>query len=145
MTLKNNHNLHITTLNVKTYRTLYHIQRADLLPSISADGTGTRQHLPADLSQTGEARTSGQYSATLGVNAWKLDFFGRIHSLSEQTLQQYLTTEQTQRSTQISLIANVANAYLQWQADQTLLQLTRDTLKTFEESYQLTQRSFDLQ
>ena len=55
-----------------------------------------------------------------------------------------LATEQAQRSTQISLVASVASAYLQWQADLALLQLTQDTLKTFEESYQLTQRSFDV-
>ena len=78
------------------------------------------------------------------MNAWELDFFGRIRSLSEQALQQYLATEQAARSTQISLVASVANAYLQWQADLALLQLTQDTLKTFEESYQLTQRSFDV-
>ncbi|UYP31250.1 AdeC/AdeK/OprM family multidrug efflux complex outer membrane factor [Pseudomonas sp. Z8(2022)] len=142
--LENNRDLRVAALNVEAYRALYRIQRADLLPSVSADGAGTRQRLPADLSQTGEARTSGQYSATLGVNAWELDFFGRIRSLSEQALQQYLATEQAARSTQISLVASVANAYLQWQADQALLQLTQDTLKTFEESYQLTQRSFDV-
>ncbi len=142
--LENNRDLRVAALNIEAYRALYRIQRADLLPSVSADGAGTRQRLPADLSQTGEARTSGQYSATLGVNAWELDFFGRIRSLSEQALQQYLATEQAARSTQISLVASVANAYLQWQADQALLQLTQDTLKTFEESYQLTQRSFDV-
>lgn len=144
LALENNRDLRVAALNVEAYRALYRIQRADLLPSVSADGAGTRQRLPADLSQTGEARTSGQYSATLGVNAWELDFFGRIRSLSEQALQQYLATEQAQRSTQISLVASVANAYLQWQADQALLQLTQDTLKTFEESYKLTQRSFDV-
>ena len=132
--LENNRDLRVAALNVEAYRALYRIQRADLLPSVSADGAGTRQRLPADLSQTGEARTSGQYSATLGVNAWELDFFGRIRSLSEQALQQYLATEQAQRSTQISLVASVANAYLQWQADQALLQLTRDALKTVEDS-----------
>src|SRR5690606_5040361 len=144
LALENNRDLRVAALNVEAYRALYRIQRSELLPSVSANGSGTRQRLPADLSQTGEARTAGQYSATLGVNAWELDFFGRLRSLNEQALQQYLATEQAARSTQISLVASVANAYLQWQADQALLQLTQDTLKTFEESYQLTQRSFDV-
>lgn len=142
--LENNRDLRVAALNVEAYQALYRIQRADLLPSVSADGAGTRQRLPADLSQTGQARTSGQYSATLGVNAWELDFFGRLRSLSEQALQQYLATEQAARSTQISLVASVASAYLQWQADQSLLKLTQDTLQTYEASYQLTQRSFDV-
>lgn len=142
--LENNRDLRVAALNVEAYRALHRIQRAELLPSVSANGNGTRQRLPADMSPTGEARTSGQYSATLGVSAWELDFFGRIRSLSEQALQQYLATEQAARSTQISLVASVANAYLQWQANQALQQLTRDTLETFEQSYQLTQRSFDV-
>lgn len=144
LALDNNRDLRVAALNVEAYRALHRIQRADLLPSISANGSGTRQRLPGDLSQTGEARTSGQYSATLGVNAWELDFFGRIRSLSEQALEQYLATEQAERSTQISLVASVATAYLQWQADQALLQLTADTLKTYEDSYALTQRSYDV-
>src|SRR5690606_20306130 len=142
--LENNRDLRVAALNVEAYHALYRIQRADLLPAVAAIVAGARQRLPAGLSQTGEARTSGQYSASLGVNAWELDFFGRLRSLSEQALQQYLATEQAQRSTQISLVASVANAYLQWQADLALLELTQDTLKTFEESYQLTQRSFDV-
>ncbi|VXC80463.1 Outer membrane protein OprM [Pseudomonas sp. 8Z] len=142
--LENNRDLRVAALNVEAFQAQYRIQRADLFPSVAADGNGTRQRMPADLSQTGQARTSGQYSATLGVNAWELDFFGRIRSLSEQALQQYLATEQAARSTQISLVASVANAYLQWQADQSLLKLTQDTLETYEASYQLTQRSFDV-
>ncbi|HCA63338.1 MAG TPA: multidrug transporter, partial [Pseudomonas sp.] len=59
-------------------------------------------------------------------------------------LEQYFASEAAQRSTQISLIASVANAWLTLQADQALLQVTRDTLKTYEESLGLTQRSFDV-
>ncbi|PTT64306.1 multidrug transporter, partial [Pseudomonas sp. HMWF007] len=67
--------------------------------------------------------------------------FGRVRSLSEQALQQYFATEEARRSTQISLVASVANAYLTWQADKELLKLTQDTLGAFEESYKLTSRS----
>lgn len=144
LALENNRDLRVAALNVEAYRALYRIQRADLLPSITASGGGARQRLPADLSQTGERTTSSQYSATLGTSAWELDFFGRIRSLGEQALEQYLATEQAARSTQISLVASVANAYLQWQADLALLGLTEDTLETYEASYQLTQRSFDV-
>lgn len=142
--LENNRDLRVAALNVESYRALYRVQRAELFPSISADGSGTRQRVPGDLSQAGKATTSGQYSATLGVSAWELDFFGRLRSLSDQALQQYLATEQAARSTQISLVASVATAYLQWQADMALLKLTQDTLETYEASYQLTQRSFDV-
>ena len=142
--LVNNRDLRVAALNIDAYRAQYRIQRSELFPSISAAGSGTRQRLPADLSQTGEATTSGQYSATLGTSAWEIDFFGRLRSLNEQTLEQYFASEEARRSTQISLVASVANAYLTLQADQALLALTRDTLDTYQKSYTLTERSFNV-
>lgn len=139
--LVNNRDLRIAALNIEAYRAQYRIQRADLLPAVSADGSGSRQRLPADVGQTGQAGISSQYSATLGVSAYELDLFGRVRSLSQQALETYLSSEQARRSTQISLVASVANAYLTWQADQALLGLTQDTLTAFEQSHQLTVRS----
>lgn len=142
--LANNRDLRIAALNVEAYRAQHRIQRAELFPSVSAAGSGTRQRLPADLSSTGEAATSGQYSATVGVNAWEIDFFGRLRSLNQQALEQYFASAEAQRSAQISLVASVANAYLTLQADQQRLQLTRDTLDTYRKSYALTERSFNV-
>lgn len=141
--LQNNRDLRVAALNVEAYRALYRVQRANLLPLVSADGAATRGRTPADLSPSGESTVGGQYSATLGV-AWELDLFGRLGSLREEALQQYFATEAAQRSAQISLVASVANAWLTWQADQALLELTADTLKAYDESLALTQRSFDV-
>ncbi|MNZ58932.1 putative efflux pump outer membrane protein TtgC precursor [compost metagenome] len=139
--LVNNRDLKVAALNIDAYRAQYRIQRADLFPAVSANGSGSRQRMPANMSQTGESSISSQYSATLGVSAYELDLFGRVRSLTEQQLEIYLSSEEARRSTQISLVASVANAYFTWQADQALLKLTEDTLKTYEESYQLTLRS----
>jgi len=141
--LENNRDLRVAALNVEAYRALYRIQRADLLPAVSADGAGSRTRTPGDLNQTGRSAISSQYSATFGVS-WELDLFGRLGSLREQALQEYFATEAAQRSAQISLIASVANAWLTLQADQALLQVSRDTLKTYEQSLSLTQHSFDV-
>ncbi len=141
--LENNRDMRVAALNVDAYRALYRIQRADLLPAVSADGAGTRSRTPGDLSMSGEPAISSQYSATFGVS-WELDLFGRLRSLRDQALEEFFASEAAQRSTQISLIASVANAWLTLQADQALLQVTRDTLKTYEESFGLTQRSFDV-
>ncbi|WP_439854797.1 AdeC/AdeK/OprM family multidrug efflux complex outer membrane factor [Pseudomonas yamanorum] len=141
ISLENNRDLRVAALNIEAYRAKYRIQRADLLPSISADASGTRQRTPADLSQTGRTTMSGQYSATLGISSYELDLFGRVRSLSEEALETYLSSEEARRSTQISLVASVANAYFTWQADQALLSLTQDTLKAYEQSLDLTARS----
>ncbi|MCX2896686.1 efflux RND transporter outer membrane subunit EmhC [Pseudomonas mandelii] len=139
--LENNRDLRVAALNIDAFAAQYRIQRADLFPAVSANGTGSRQRLPANASQTGEAGITSSYSATVGISAYELDLFGRVRSLSEEALQQYFATEEGRRSTQISLVANVANAYLTWQADKELLKLTQDTLGAFEESYKLTSRS----
>lgn len=139
--LVNNRDLRVAALNIDAYAAQYRIQRADLFPAVTANASGSRQRMPARLSQTGESGITSQYSATLGVSAYELDLFGRVRSLSDQALQNYFATEEARRTTQISLVASVANAYLTWQADKELLKLTEDTLKAFDESYKLTLRS----
>ena len=139
--LENNRDLKVAALNIDAYAAQYQIQRADLFPAVSATGSGSRSRTPARLSQTGESTISSQYSATLGISSYELDLFGRVRSLSEEALQKYFATEEARRSTQISLVASVANAYLTWQADKELLKLTQDTLGAFEQSYKLTSRS----
>ncbi|MBP8185463.1 MAG: AdeC/AdeK/OprM family multidrug efflux complex outer membrane factor [Pseudomonas sp.] len=139
--LQNNRDLRVAALNIEAYRAQYQIQRAELLPAVSANGSGSRQRLPADASSSGAAQINSQYSATVGISAYELDLFGRLRSLNEQALQSYFASEEARRSTQISLVASVANAYLSWQADQALLRLTSETLQAFEQSHQLTTRS----
>ena len=139
--LVNNRDLRVAALNIDAYAAQYRIQRADLFPAVSANGSGSRQRVPARASQTGESNITSSYSATLGISSYELDLFGRVRSLSEEALQKYFATEEARRSTQISLVASVANAYLTWQADKELLKLTQDTLGAFEQSFKLTSRS----
>ncbi len=141
--LDNNRDLRVAALNVEAYRAQYRIQRADLFPEVGATGQGTRQRVPADLSTTGQRVISSQYGVSLGTTAWEIDLFGRLRSLSEAALEQYFSSEEARRSTQIALVASVANAYLTMRADEANLQVTRDTLGTYERTYNLTKRSFD--
>lgn len=142
LALENNRDLRIASLNVESYRALYRVQRSELFPQVTGDGSASRSRTPADLSQTGEGRTGGQYSATIGAS-WEADLFGRLRSLSEQALQQYFASEAAQRGAQVSLVSSVATAYLTWQSDQALLDLSQNTLNTYRDSLRLTRRSFD--
>lgn len=141
--LRNNRDLRVATLNVAAYQAKYRIRKADLLPVATADGVGSRKRVPADLSPTDRASVEGEYSVGLGMS-YELDLFARVQSLSEEALQQYLATEQAQSAARISLVASVANAWLTWQADQQLLNITGDTVGTYERSYQLMQRSAEV-
>ena len=110
--LANNRDLRKTLLNVEAARAMYRVQRADRLPTIGAQASGTRQHNPADLNPSGRAGVQSEWRAGLGVTAFELDLFGRVRSLSEAALEEYLATESGARSARISLIAEVIDAYL---------------------------------
>ncbi len=143
LALANNRDLRVATLNIDRARALYQIQRAPQLPQVNATAGATGQRTPADLSSTGKARVSHQYNVGLSAS-YELDFWGRVSNLKDQALEQYLATEQAQRSVQISLISDVATAWLNLAADRERLQLAQETLKSQQESYQLMQRRFDL-
>jgi len=140
--LANNRDLRIAALNIETARAQYRVQRADLLPTISAEASGTRQRTPASVSTYGQSGTSSQYSVDAGISSYELDFFGRVRSLKDEALETYLATEEARTVSQISLIAEVANAYLTLESDRRLLTLTEDTLKSQESSLSLTTESF---
>lgn len=142
--LINNRDMRIAALNVDAFRAQYRIQRSARFPSLDASGGAHRQRIPGNMNPTGnDATINSQYTANLGITAWELDLFGRLGSLRDQALETYFASEQAQRSTQLSLIASVATAWLALQADQEALQLVRNTLTTYEDSLRLVERSYD--
>ncbi len=141
--LDNNRDLRLAALNVERARAMYNIQRAELWPTIDALGNASKQRVPADLSMTGKRYTAEQYSVDLGITSWELDFFGRIRSLKESALQEYLATEQARRGAQILLVSAVANTYLALAADRENLALAQTTLTAQQDSYNLIKRSHD--
>lgn len=141
--LENNRDLRVAALNVEAARAAYRVQRADLVPSVQA-GTGmSRQGVPENASSSGRDAISSQYTANVATTAFELDVFGRIRSLNEKALQDYLATDEARKSVQIALVAEVANAYLSLLADEKLLKLTEETLAAQQESFTLIERSFD--
>jgi multidrug efflux system outer membrane protein len=141
--LNNNRDLRVAALNVERARALYGIARAELLPTVSAIGSVNSMLVPADLSTTGSATTTSQYSVNLGILSWEIDFFGRIRSLKDQALEQYLATEDARRSAQISLVSSVAQAYLSLAADRDNIKLATSTLETQEASYKLIRKRYE--
>jgi multidrug efflux system outer membrane protein len=144
LALANNRDLRVAALNIERARAQYGIARAGLFPTVDAGAGGSRSRTPGSLSTSGEARIASQYSADLGMTAYELDLFGRVRNLSESALQSYFQTEETRRSTQISLVASVATAWLQLAADEQRLALARSTLESQRKSYDLIQRSHAL-
>lgn len=144
LSLANNKDLQIAALNVQRVRALYQIEDSALYPSLDLNASGTRQRLPADLTGTGNAQINQQYSATVGITSYELDFWGKVRNQSEQALQQLYSTEQAQLSSQISLVSELANAWLTYAADQQLLELATHTLHSQQKTLELTEQSYHL-
>lgn len=142
--LANNRDLRIAALNVERARALYGVQRAELFPAVNATGAGAKQRRSIDLISPGEPRTVEQYSVDLGVAAWEIDFFGRIRSLKDQALEEYLATDEARRGARIALVSEVARVYLALAADLENLRLARSTLTTQESAYHLIKRQYEV-
>jgi multidrug efflux system outer membrane protein len=143
MALQNNRDLRLAALNVEQARALYGVQRAELFPVVNAIGSGSEQRVPADLSGIGRPMTVEQYGANLGLASWEIDFFGRIRSMANRALEEYLATEQARRSVQILLVSEVGRAYLALAADREVLRLAQTTLETQQAAYDLVKRRVD--
>jgi multidrug efflux system outer membrane protein len=156
LALQHNPDARIAALNIAAARAQYRIQRADLFPSIAATGLEQVEKYPpavlgiaAASSGSIAGGSNSSYSTFryfdtgIGFTSYEIDLFGRLRSLNHQRLQQYFGFVETRRSTQITLVAEVANAYLTLLADQELLRITVDTLGSQQDSYRLTQRSYE--
>jgi multidrug efflux system outer membrane protein len=132
--LVNNRDLRVAVANIETARASYQIQRSAQFPAVGALVSGQ---------QYAHNAQPDVYQAGLAVSSFELDLFGRVRNLSQAALAQFFATEENRRTAQISLVAQVASSYLQALADDEQLSLTRETLKTREESLRLIRLRFD--
>ncbi|WP_156370152.1 efflux transporter outer membrane subunit [Novosphingobium sp. Leaf2] len=137
--LANNRDLRIAAGNVLQARAQYRVQRADQLPSITAGGTATYTN---NIQGTGGGSDIEAYQATVGLSSFELDLFGRVRNLTRAAQEQFFATGEAQRSTRITLIAEIATAWLTMAADAEQLTISRKTAKAFEETLRLTQAQF---
>jgi len=142
--LANNRDLRVALANIEQARAQYRVQRADLLPTIAANGSATYARGSTAETLPGADRTSHIFSVNAGLSAFEIDLFGRVRNLTKAALEQYLATEEGARATRITLIAELASAYLTMAADQDQLRISQGTLESFRQSYDLTQAQFRL-
>lgn len=135
--LENNRDLRVATLAIEQARAQFQIQRSAQLPSIGLGATAAR-------SVGANGQLGNSYSVGAIASSWEIDFWGRIGSLKEQALAQYLASEEGRKAAQISLVAAVANGWLTLQADEELLDISRRTLATREDSLKLAQMRRDV-
>jgi multidrug efflux system outer membrane protein len=139
--LANNRDLRVAALTVRQVQAQYRIQRSMMFPQIGAVASNAASRTPASLTTAGKAEVLHDY--TVGLSAsWEIDFFGRLESLKDQALQQYLASAQARKAFEILLVSQVADQYLSMLAYDEYILVTQRTLASAQESLRLTQAMF---
>jgi multidrug efflux system outer membrane protein len=134
--LVNNRDLRVAAANIAAAREQYRIQRANQLPTVTANGGAT-------VSGDKDNGASAQYQAGVGIPDYEIDLFGRLKSLSDVQLNRYFATEAGARATRLALVADIANAWLDYAADSSLLRISTETATAAEKSVKLTRIRLD--
>lgn len=147
--LENNRDLRVAAANVARLRAQYRVQRADLFPTVDATARATYANSQGLAARSGTgtgAEASGGtteiYRADIGVSAFEIDLWGKIRNLNEAALQTYFASEEAQKATQISLVAEIATTWLTLAADRDMLAIARDTLESYGRTRELTEAQF---
>jgi multidrug efflux system outer membrane protein len=135
--LVNNRNLRASVARINEARASLGIVRSDLYPRLdySADAS-----YDGTLGEDGDA--SGSSAAFLNAS-WQIDLWGRIRRANEAAMQELLATEEAYRGLTITLVAEVANAYLVLRDLDNRLLISVRTLATWEERLDVIQTRFD--
>ena len=153
--LANNRDLRVAAANIAAARAQFRIQRAGQLPQIGAgagrtqfdNGTANQnrnQDVDIGNDPSASRSTAGvRYTADVSTTAFEVDLFGRLQSLSDAALNRYFGTEAAARATRLTLIGDIADAWLTYAADRSLLRLAEDTAANAREQVKLTRLRLD--
>lgn len=130
--LEKNRDLRVAILTVEQMRARYDIQWADLLPNLGGNAAFSRSRTNEYLSFTGDAMTTNQFS--LGLSAsYEVDLWGRVRSLTDAALEQFLQAAENERAARLSLVAQIAMQYYTLELANERLALSEQSLATTKE------------
>ena len=129
--LANNRDLRVAAANIASARAQVRITRASQLPQLDATGRAT---------VTGDA---DNYALGLSIPSFEIDLFGRLRSLTRADQQRLVATEAGARAVRLALVGDIADAWLAYAADSSLLGIAADTTASAEKSVRLTKSRLD--
>lgn len=140
LALANNRDLRTAALNIQKAQQQYQISENNQLPTIGASGSAVRQVTPS----RDPNNPYSTYQVGLGLTAYELDFWGRVRSLKDAALDSYLATQSSRDATQISLISQITQTWLNYSYASAQLKLANQTLKVQQDSFNLNKKRFDV-
>lgn len=146
LALDNNRDMRIALARVEEARAQYGITDSDRLPTLGVGGTAQATRYPEGMRMGGpdSPSVSRSYMAGVAMTTFELDFFGRVRNLSEAARRQFLATAQAQRTVQINLVSQVAEAYFRLRTAHQLQELMDKTLQSREATLKLVQARYDM-
>jgi multidrug efflux system outer membrane protein len=142
--LANSQDVRSAALRVDEARAGYRIQRADGLPTLAAQGGMTRSRTPADLSLVGVPLVGSEFQVALGLASWEIDLWGRVHSLRDAALENFLASDEARRGVTLSLIAQVVDADLALRELDERLALARRSIASRQETLRIFTRRVEV-
>jgi len=143
LALDNNRDLRLAALNVEKVEAQYRLQGAQQYPTVNAGTSADSYYVPRDTTNNDQSYTYDSHRQGAGVSSWELDLFGRVRSLRNEALEQYLASEQGRIATRMSLVSSVASSYLNLAGDRDSLRLAQATLAAQKATYELVRRTRD--
>lgn len=134
--LANNQDLAVAAANIAAARAQFKIQRAELLPEIDLGGSYNR-------TGGGSSPDANSLSLDVGITGYELDLFGRIRSETKAAQNRYFATEAGARATRLTLVSDVADAWLAYATDTSLLRIAQRTAAAARQSVTLTRTRLD--
>jgi multidrug efflux system outer membrane protein len=134
--LANNYDVRIAAQHILEQQAQVKITRSQQFPTVSVGGTGIGATLPASLgAQIASPLVDGSFNLSA---AWTPDFWGLYRKQTEAARAQLLAQTWAQRAVRMTLVQQVATTYLQLRALDRQLEITKDTLKSRQDSVDLT-------
>jgi outer membrane protein, multidrug efflux system len=138
--LEHNRDLKTAVLRMDEAKATYGIQKADRLPTIQGNLAYDRSRTVFSSSQAFEAEL---FRVGVGISEYEVDIFGRVKSLSQAALEQYLAVAENRQAIQASLVTEIATQYVNLLTIHAQLKLAQQTLDDRKQTLQRTQRRFD--
>jgi multidrug efflux system outer membrane protein len=148
--LAENRDLKIAIERIEEARAIYGISRSRLYPQVDAGFVGgALRFSEGSLTHTPDADEGGSIDNTKGYSSldvgfsWELDFFGRIRRANEAEQARLLGTMEARRAVAITLVSDVARAYVELRDLDRRLEIARRTLESRREYVGLARDRFE--
>jgi multidrug efflux system outer membrane protein len=125
--LANNRDLRLAAANLAAARAQVRITRSAQFPEIGVDGSASvRKNAP------------DSYLLQGGVSSFELDLFGRLANATAAERERALASEADARTVRIGLVADLAQAWINYATDRDLMSIGEDTAANAQKAVDLT-------